>query len=298
MPSAIPAPLRSALRLFACFLLAAAAGARAEDPAAQLRARHAALGPRLAQSAFQRPIVLDSEQASGTLRGEIHAVVDYPYATVHAALESAAQWCEILILHLNVKYCHAQAGKAHSTISLHVGRKTEQAPEQTSHADFDFSVAGETPDYLRVLLRADSGPFGTSNYRILLEAVPLEGGRTFIRFAYSYADGLMANLAMRGYLATIGSDKVGFTVVGRKPDGQPAYIADVRGVVERNAMRYFLAIEAYLAALPLPSPQQFEARIANWFAAIERYPLQLHELERDEYLDMKRKEYRRMQEAR
>lgn len=300
MLSAFPPPmqLRSALRLLAWLALAVAAVARGDDPAAQMRARYAALGPRLAQSPFQRPIVLESDQGAGILRGEVHAVVGYPYAAVAAALESAAQWCDILILHLNVKYCHALPGRPHSLITLRVGRKSEQALEQTSQADFDFSVAGAAPDYLRVQLRAESGPFGTSDYRILLEAVPVDGGRTFIRFAYSYADSFLASLAMRGYLATVGSDKVGFTVVGRQPDGQTAYVGDVRGVVERNTMRYFLAIEAYLAALALPPERRFEARIAHWYAATERYPRQLHELERDEYLEMKRREYRRMQEGR
>ena len=35
----------------------------------------------------------------------------------------------------------------------------------------------------------------------------------------------------------------------------------------------------------------------DWFAAIERYPLQLHELERDEYLSMKRRELARQKET-
>jgi hypothetical protein len=31
----------------------------------------------------------------------------------------------------------------------------------------------------------------------------------------------------------------------------------------------------------------------DWFAATERYPLQLHELDRSNYLEMKRVEYQR-----
>ena len=37
------------------------------------------------------------------------------------------------------------------------------------------------------------------------------------------------------------------------------------------------------------------ATLRDWFAATERYPRQLHELEQDEYLVMKRKEYQRQQ---
>jgi hypothetical protein len=38
-----------------------------------------------------------------------------------------------------------------------------------------------------------------------------------------------------------------------------------------------------------------EKRLRDWFAAAERYPRQLHEMEQDEYLDMKRKEHLRQQ---
>ena len=39
-----------------------------------------------------------------------------------------------------------------------------------------------------------------------------------------------------------------------------------------------------------------EKSLRDWFAAIERYPRQLHELvEQGEYLDMKRREYSRLQ---
>jgi hypothetical protein len=100
---------------------------------------------------------------------------------------------------------------------------------------------------------------------------------------------------MQGYLATIGRDKVGFSIVGSRADGQPIYVRGTRGVIERNTMRYYVAIEAYLGTLALPPAQQFERRLAAWFAGIERYPAQLHELERGEYLEMKRGELRRQQ---
>ena len=40
---------------------------------------------------------------------------------------------------------------------------------------------------------------------------------------------------------------------------------------------------------------QPEHRINAWYEAIESYPLQLHELERGEYLGMKHNEIRRQQ---
>lgn len=64
----------------------------------------------------------------------------------------------------------------------------------------------------------------------------------------------------------------------------------MRGVIERNTMRYYLAVEAYLGALATPMPAQIEKRLNDWYAGVERYPVQLHELGRDEYLDLKRRE--------
>jgi len=90
------------------------------------------------------------------------------------------------------------------------------------------------------------------------------------------------------YLATAGRDKVGFTVVGKLPDGAPRYIAGMRGVTERNTMRYYLAIEAFLGALALPPELRSEKCFLAWFAAIERYPRQLREVTLADYLVTKR----------
>ena len=55
-------------------------------------------------------------------------------------------------------------------------------------------------------------------------------------------------------------------------------------------MRYYLAIDGYVAA---PAPAQLEQRLETWFDATERYPRQLHELERADYLAMKKVEAKR-----
>jgi hypothetical protein len=136
---------------------------------------------------------------------------------------------------------------------------------------------------------------GTRDYRIVLEAIPLERGQTFIHLAYTYAYGNFGRLAMQTYLATAGRSKVGFTVVGTQADGGSRYIGGMRGVVERNTMRYYLAIESFLGALSEAPPARFERRIRDWYTAIELYPLQLHEVERGDYLDMKRRENVRQQ---
>jgi hypothetical protein len=114
---------------------------------------------------------------------------------------------------------------------------------------------------------------------------------------YAYQFGFEARLAMDAYLATTGSGKVGFTRIDAPGEAQPRYIGGMRGVVERNTIRYFLSVDAYLAALSAPPPQRLDVSLDRWYTATERYPRQLHEVDRATYLAMKHREYQRQQVA-
>jgi hypothetical protein len=291
--------LKRCLRLLALLLAlghgAGAVLAQADDngDAAQaLRARQAALQTALASSPFGRPLVLQSTQDKNDLKGDVYVVVDHPFATVRSALSQAANWCDILILHLNIKQCRSQP----NAVSVNVGKKYDQPIEQTNRIDFDYKVAASSDAFLQVRLSADEGPLGTRDYRILLEAVPLDAGHSFLHMGYAYGYGTAARIAMKAYLATVGSGKVGFSVVGKDEEGKPQYVGGVLGVVERNTMRYYLAIDAYLDSLALPAGEQQDKRLRDWFAATERYARQLHELNENEYLTMKKSEVARQQE--
>ncbi|MEO8311265.1 MAG: hypothetical protein ABI520_08855 [Caldimonas sp.] len=278
----------------ACLALLAAlvpALAPAQD-AATLRARHAAMQDKFANNQFGRPLVLESVQSSGDLKGDVYAVVDYPFATAQKALQSPDNWCDILILHLNVKRCRVGGGTP-KVLNLSVGRKFDQPIEDAYQLDFSYRVVSTTADYLQVQLNADEGPLSTKNYRIQVELVPVDAKRSVIHMSYAYGYGFAARVAMQTYLSTLGSQKVGFTVVERKADGKPVFQSGVLGLLERNTMRYYLAIDAYLSAYGLPASEQPEKRIREWYASTERYAEQLHEMDQNEYLEMKRKEMRR-----
>jgi len=281
----------SFIRSFAAWPVACAVAlpALAEPPAgAALRERQAQLASELAHSPFGRPLKLVSTEAGEQLQGSIDAVVSQPYALAREHLQQPQVWCEILMLHINTKQCTASA----STVAVNIGRKLDQPLRDSYRVNFTLQPLEASPDYLSVRLSAASGPFSTHDYRIQLQAIPLEGGqKTFLHLDYAYAYGLTAKLAMRGYLATVGSGKVGFTK--EKPGASSPYIGGMRGVVERNTMRYYLAIDAYLASLAAPAAQQRTQRMEAWFAATEQYATQLHELDRDDYLAMKRREFTR-----
>ena len=110
--------LRAGLAVIASAFIVAVAcvpAAQAQNAAA-LRGRHAALREGLAHNAFGRPLVLHSTESSGQFRGEVFAVVAQPFGDVGTALQSMDQWCDVLMLHLNVKACRGQVSGAASTL--------------------------------------------------------------------------------------------------------------------------------------------------------------------------------------
>jgi hypothetical protein len=236
---------------------------------------------------------VESFEDPGASRGDVYAVVDYPIATVSDSLTSPAHWCDVLILHLNVKYCRPVSREGRTQLSVAIGRKHDQLLVSTARVDFDYSVAAARPGYLDVELKAPQGPLGTGDYRISFEAVGVETKHSFVHLQYSYTHDAAARAAMQMYLATAGRGKVGFTLVDGPGGAPPQPVDGVRGASERNAMRYYLAIDAYLGALAAPASERFERSIERWFASTERYPRQLHEIDRDAYLEMKRGEYQR-----
>lgn len=292
------------LKLMQLFLLCGtgfnAANAYATMPelsAVPLRAKYLALNSQLHNNQFQRELNLDSAESAHALQGDIYAVVDYPFTTVNTALNNPAHWCDVLILHINIKYCHASANPENTILSVNLGKKYDQALADAYRVDFNYRGMIATPDYFAVELNAANGPLSTHDYRIWIEATPLKDGRTFLHFSYAYGFGLSGRLAMKGYLATIGRDKVGFTLTSNVGSAQPTYIQGVRGVIERNTMRYYLAIDAYLANVTTAPKNQLEKRLQHWYDGTNQYARQLHEVELEEYLVMKRKEYKRQQVA-
>jgi hypothetical protein len=264
--------------------------------AADMERTYETLKPDLQKSAFGKPLVIESHQRGDQLQGDVYAVIDHPFSAVQTALRPPSHWCEILMLHLNTKGCAVHSSRQDdsggpASLEVAIGGKHEEAPSDARELALDYRVATAMPSFLDIRMQAKDGPMSTHDYRLWLQATPVETDRTFVHLHYAYSFGMAAGLAMKGYLATIGRDKVGFSRSGNDPD---AYVDGIRGVVERNAMRYYLAIDAYLDSLSAPPGMQREARIKAWFDATERYPQQLHEINKDEYLTMKRHELAHM----
>ena len=263
----------------ACLLALGPLAAHAD--AGGLRAKYGALQDDLRNTSYGRPMHIDSQEGNHPLQGDVYAVLDHPFDKVKDALQDPDAWCDIMLLPFNTKGCQASGNH----LTVRIARKPDSPMDQTYPISFAFNPGAMGDEYLSTRLNAGQGPFGTRDYRVNVEAVPVDGGKTFMHMSYAYGYGGMGKFAMQAYLATAGASKVGFTANG------------VRGAVERNAMRYYLAIDAYLDTMDAPQAQRTEKRINRWFSATERYPRQLHEMDRSTYLATKRQDYGRQQTA-
>lgn len=278
----------------ACLALLTLVGsvARAADTpeAAALLQRHDALRARMDASPFGRPLAVDSDDDGERVQGAIHGEIAHTFAPMAARLSDPAEWCAIVVLHLNVKGCtHERTGDG-EFVTVYSGRK-EYTPIERAHAiRYRFRVAAVGADHVRIVLAAPSGPLATRDYELAFEAVPV-GGRTFVSVHYAFRTSVASRVATSAYLATAGSGKAGFTIVGRDDRGRPAWIGGVRGLVERNAMRNFLALDAWLATGDAPAGERFARSVARMAALTDRYPVQLAEMPADEYVTIKHREW-------
>lgn len=254
-----------------------------------LLAKYPTIRAKLDKNQFNAPIYLESKEAEGSNSVDMYGVFNYPFDVVRDALHSPANWCDITSLHINIKACTSRKIADQVQLTLYSGRKYYQPPADAYPLKLKFRIMSEQPRYLDVALLGDEGPFGTRDHRIRLEVAPLDSARTFVHFSYTYTHGSMARMAIKSYFATLARDKVGFSITGTK-GGKPVYIGGVRGAIERNTIRYYLALQTYIDTLKFPEGERFEQRISRWYDLTAKYPRQLKETEKAEFMSNKRLE--------
>ena len=215
--------LGQVLRAALCGVLACAALQAFADAGSE-RARYAELQAELKSSnAFNRALHIDSVESGDVLKGDVFALLDHPFSMVSTSLKEPAQWCDILILPFNTKYCHAVDAGGSPALLVRIGRKFDQPVQNAYRIQFGYRNVAQSAEYFEIRLDAASGPVGTKDYRIIVSAIPVDGGKTFLHLSYSYGYGMTGRIAMQAYLGTVGADKIGFTVTGRGPNGQPQF---------------------------------------------------------------------------
>jgi hypothetical protein len=260
-----------------------------EGNAPRLPDRYQELRDLAKRGPFGVPLSVHSEDSSGQVSAEVYGIIEHPVEAVKAVLSSPASWCEFAPLHLNVKACTFQRQSHETLLTLYLGRKNYQSPDRASSQTYQFAVQAEGPGSLSVTLSASEGIFGTTAHRFQLEAAGVDG-RTIVALRSSYVPSIVTKVITAIYLATVGRNRVGFTREDAGSDGSPRYVKGFRGLVERSAMRYYLAFETFLDFESVPPTHRFEDCINAVYDVMERYPTQLHDMEKAEYLDVKRRE--------
>ena len=278
----------------AALLVFSGSGAAAEAPRQaeeQLYAIYRDNLGRLENNSFGLPLFLESMEHGGRVQVDVYGIVPDRFSTVANQLTVPANWCDIVALHPNIKACTYRKQAGDWQLALYLGRKHYQPPDEARQVLYQFRNPVHRQGYLDIVLSAPAGLFGTKDHRIKFEALPIDEKTTFVRVGYAYTESVGLRLAEKGYFATLGSGKVGFTVTGTDGQGQPILVGGARGAIERNVVRYYFAIQSFLDTLNAPADRRFATRINDWYELTNRYPKQLFELEREDYLVFKTREH-------
>lgn len=238
-------------------------------------------------------ISLASAEQDEALVAEVSSILHHPFEEVAAALAEAANWCQIMPLHFNIKACTYEQDAQGELLNVYSGRKHYQSPDESYHMAYRFERVQRDDGQLQLLLSAAHGPVGTRDYRIVIHAMPVEEG-TLLHINSSYRPSMLSSLLTGGYLATLGHDKVGFSRIDNSSEAE--LVQGIRGVIERNVMRYHLAVDAFLTSPASADESRHEAMLSHWFALNDHYPQQLHEMTQAEYLTIKRREWDNQQQ--
>ena len=234
-----------------------------------------------------QPLTIQSKISDNKLHAEVFSVKPYAFSEMVEKLSNPEQWCRFITLHLNIKACVYRSGSEQS-LSFFAGRKFYESAEDAYELKYRFEVETVTEQYFKLSLSAEEGPFGTQDYLIILELLKVKN-EVVIHMSLSYQSSFSSRLGTSVYLSTIGADKVGFSQI-KNMDGKLEYIQGIEGIIERNVMRYYLALSVYLDA------DENHQMKAAWFDATEKFAMQLHEVERADYLEAKKQEFKQQHE--
>ncbi len=238
------------------------------------------------------PFSMESVNNSSNSSARIRYFLDMvPLDEFARRLRQPVEWCKFIPLHLNIKACAYLEQENQTLLQFYAGIKGYLTPDNAHLLQLAFTAKYTEGVFIANLFAAD-GPLDSANINFDIRAIAIDNidrQGTYLEFDLSSIPGLAAGL-MRVYLATIARKKIGFSVEKISWSGKPQYVSGSRGALERNLVRYLLAIETYFATLELPVEAQYRKRLERWFDATERYPEQLHELDRMEYIDNKFRE--------
>jgi len=247
------------------------------------------LGNKLEKSSFGIPAYLESSAGSSASDADIYGIVSYPFDIVRNELSVPVNWCNIVLPHINVRACTCEKLNDKWLLTIYSVNRFNQPLKDAYRMKFDFHTVVQQPEYFDISLDSHEGPFNTKDHRFGFEAIPIDNVRTFVHLSYSYNYSFLGYVAMKSYLALFGRGKVGFSIAGVK-EGNPVYVSGLRGAIERNVVRYYLGILAYLDTLKFAPEQRFGKRINKWYDLTGRYRKQFSEMGKEEYISFKKED--------
>lgn len=235
----------------------------------------------------EQAIHIQSSVNKNRLHADVYAVKKIAFHELVNKINRPEQWCRFITLHLNIKACVYQL-EPDEVLSFFAGRKFYEPAENAFELSYQFKINTLTDNYFELQLTAAEGPISTRDYQIKLEVLKTNND-VLLHMSLSYLSSFTSRLGTSVYLSTIGADKVGFSQVKNETE-EMEYVKGIEGIIERNVMRYFLALSVYLEN---GDQQQM---VKNWFDATEQYTRQLHEVEKQDYLQAKQQEYQQQAE--
>ena len=256
----------------------------------RLSGRYPELQEAARRGPFGLPLQVRSEERETLVSAEIHGIIDHPFRALAATFTDPGGWCDFLVLNPNIKTCTFRREAQESLLTLYIGSKSYRAPESATEQVYRFLVRARQPEYVAISLTAPRGLLGTTAHRFEFEAGSV-AGKTVVALSSSFEPSMLSKLLTGIYLSTLGRNRIGFSREATEAGVPAGYVRGVKGMIERNVMRYYLALKAFLDTSDRPADRQFEARASLAYDLMDLYPAQLRQMKKAEYLDIKSREH-------
>ncbi len=249
------------------------------------------LESELKTSPLGMPVHIESYVGSSSSHVDIYGTVKYPFEVVKSNLQAPSDLCDVLMLTINIRACTYEKKGDDRLITAYSVKKYYNSIDDAFPIKFKYLASKRNKNELSLSLAADRGPFNTKDHQFEIEAIPLDEGTTFISLHYLFDYNLLGYFTIKSYFELFGGSRVGFTVTSIN-NGKPSFVTGLRGAVERNVMRYYLAILAHLNATGSPSMERYDKELTLWYDLTTKYKKQLFELDKEDYLAYKRNDER------
>lgn len=255
---------------------------------ASLMYKYQTIEKDLEKSPLIVPFHLESSVNKNASLVDIWGTVKYPLGAVADELQIPANWCDIIMPHINIRACTSEKKSDTWLLTVYNVNRYDEPIKDAYKMKFEYASATQQPGYFKVLLEAPEGPFSTKAHQFMFEAIALDEGTTFVHFRYAFSYSFLEYFAMKSYFSIFDRGKTGFSVASTDSAGNVSYVKGFRGALERNVVLYYLGIHAYMDTRNVPFERRFEKRISQWYDLRTQYKRQFFEIGKEEYLSSKR----------